>query len=100
MPRLVPFRLAAACALALLFALSISAVATAKGPVASLRVVGSGGKVLAEDSFGVAGEASVKTSAKATCFGAGTGGSGEKVTIKTATALGMLMRAAEFTASL
>jgi Domain of unknown function (DUF4430) len=100
MPRLVPFRLAAACALALMLTLSLVATATAKGPVADLRVVGKGGKVLAEDSFGVAGEASVATSPKATCFGTGTGGSGKKVKIKTATALGMLMRAAEFTASL
>jgi hypothetical protein len=100
MPRLVPFRLAAACALALMFTLSLVATAAAKGPVASLRVVGKGGKVLSEESFGVFGEASVATSPKATCFGAGTGGSGKKVTIKTATALGMLMRAAEFTASL
>src|SRR4051794_18986928 len=100
MPRLVPFRLAAACALALMFTLSLVATAAAKGPVANLRVVGKSGKVLAEDSFGVAGEASVTTSPKATCFGAGTGGSGKKVKIETATALGMLMRAAEFTASL
>lgn len=100
MPRLVPFRLAAACALALVFAFSAVATAAAKGPLASLRVVGSGGKVLAEDSFGVGGEASVKTSPQATCFGPGTGGSGDKVTLKGATALGMLLRAAEFTASL
>jgi hypothetical protein len=100
MPRLIPFRLAAACVLALLFVLSTAALVSAKGPVAGLRVVGKGGKVLAEDSFGVAGEASVVTSPKATCFGTGTGGSGKKVTIETATALGMLMRAAEFTASL
>jgi hypothetical protein len=83
-----------------MFILSLAATAAAKGPVADLRVVGKGGKVLAEDSFGVAGEASVATSPKATCFGAGTGGSGKKVKIKTATALGMLMRAAQFTASL
>lgn len=100
MPRLIPFKLAAACVLALVFVFSAVALASAKGPVAGLRVIGKGGKILAEDSFGVAGEASVATSAKATCFGAGTGGSGKKVTIKTATALGMLMRAAEFTASL
>jgi hypothetical protein len=100
MPRLIPFRPAAVCALALVFALSTAAVVTAKGPVAHMRVVGSGGKVLAEDAFGVAGEASVKTSPKATCFGAGTGGSGKSVTVKGATALGMLIRAAQFTASL
>ena len=45
MPRLVPIRLAAACALALALLLSSTALAFAKGPVADLRVVGSGGKV-------------------------------------------------------
>jgi hypothetical protein len=100
MPRLVPFKLAAACALVLISLFSLAAVASAKGPVSSLRVVGKGGKVLDEDSFGLFGEASVKTSSKATCFGPGSGGSGEKVSLKATTALGMLMRAAEFTASL
>lgn len=100
MPRLVPFKPAAACALVLISMLSLSATAAAKGPIAELRVVGKGGKVLAEEAFGVAGEASVKTSPKAVCFGPGTGGSGDEVTLKTATALGMLMRAAQFTAPL
>jgi hypothetical protein len=100
MPRLVPFRLAAACALALVSFFSIAAVATAKGPVAELRVVGKKGKVLTEDSFGTAGQVSVKASPKATCFGPGTGGSGMKLTLKGSTALGMLARAAQFTAAL
>jgi hypothetical protein len=99
MPRLVPIRLAAACALALASLLSFAAIAAAKGPVVDLRVVGTAGKLLAEDSFG-AGTAAVKTSPKATCFGAGTGGSGKSVTIKGATALGTLIQAAKFTASL
>src|SRR6188474_2993600 len=100
MPRLVSFRLAAACALALILVFSLSAVAVAKGPVADLRVVGAGGKVLSETSFGVAGQVSIKTSSQATCFGAGTGGSGKSVKVKGATALGMLLRAAQFTAAL
>jgi hypothetical protein len=100
MPRLVPFRLAAACALALFSMLSLASVAAAKGPVVDLRVVGKGGKALAETSFGVAGQVSVKPSPKATCFGPGTGGSGKKLTLKGSTALGMLARAAQFTASL
>jgi hypothetical protein len=100
MPRLVSFRLAAACALALILVFSLTAVAAAKGPVADLRVVGKGGKTLAETSFGVGGDLSVKTSSKATCFGAGTGGSGKSVEVKGATALGMLLRAATFTAAL
>ncbi len=100
MPRLVSFRLAAACALALISLFSLVAVATAKGPIADLRVVGKKGKTLAEDSFGVGGQVSVKPSPKATCFGPGTGGSGKKLTLKGATALGMLGRAAQFTAAL
>jgi hypothetical protein len=100
MPRLISFRLAAACALALISVFSLAVTAAAKGPVASLRVVGKGGKVLDEDSFGVGGTVSIAASPKATCFGAGTGGSGKKLALKGPTALGMLARAAQFTASL
>jgi hypothetical protein len=100
MPRLISFKPAAACALALVLVLSLTAVATAKGPIADLRVVGKGGKVLADTSFGVGGEVSVKTSPNATCFGPGTGGSGSPVKVKGATALGMLLRATQFTAAL
>lgn len=99
MPRLIPFRLAAACALALILVLSTAALAVAKGPVADLRVVGGGGKVLAEDSLG-AFTASIKTSPQATCFGAGKGGSGKTVTVKGPTALGMLIQASKFTKAL
>jgi hypothetical protein len=100
MPRIVPFRLAAACALALISMLALAVPAGAKGPIAQLRVVGKGGKALAEDSFGVGGTVSVKPSPKATCFGPGTGGSGKKMALKGPTALGMLARGAQFTASL
>lgn len=99
MPRLIPQQLAAACALALILAVCVVAPAAAKGPVASLRVVNTSGKTLAEDSFG-AMTASAKASPKATCFGAGTGGSGKTVTVKGPTALGMLMQAAAFTKTL
>jgi hypothetical protein len=99
MPRLVPIRLAAACALALAIVLSSVAVAAAKGPVAELRVVGSGGKVLAEKSFGV-GSTSVKASPSAKCFGPGTGGSGKTIALEGPTALGMLVQASRFTAAL
>lgn len=99
MPRLIPFRLVAACALAFILMLTTAALAVAKGPVAELRVVGSGGKVLAEDSFG-AFTASIKASPQATCFGSGTGGSGETVTVNGPTALGMLIQASKFTATL
>lgn len=99
MPRLVPFRLAAACALALMLLLSTAALATAKGARVNLRVVGSGGKALAEE-FVSAKTTSVKTSPKATCLGAGTGGSGKSVQIKGATALGALAQASKLTPSL
>jgi len=100
MPRLIPVRLAAACALAIALVMSSAALAFAKGPIVDLRVVGSGGKVLAEKSFGSGGEVSVKTSPKATCFGPGTGGSGKSVAVKGGTALGMLILGAKFIAAL
>ncbi|MEX2108220.1 MAG: hypothetical protein WD827_04960 [Solirubrobacterales bacterium] len=99
MPRLIPNRLVAACVLASILILSTAAIAVAKGPVADLRVVGSGNKVLAEDSFGTA-TTSVVASPKADCFGSGTGGSGSKLTIKGPTALGMLIQASKYTAAL
>jgi hypothetical protein len=99
MPRLIPFRLAAACALAFVLVLSTVSLAAAKGPVADLRVVGNTGKVLSEESFG-AESASIRTSPRATCFGAGTGGSGRSVAVKGPTALGMLIQASRSTPSL
>jgi hypothetical protein len=99
MPRLIPFRLAAACALVFALVLSTNAVAAAKGVPADLRVVGAGGKVLAETSLRT-GTTSVPTSPKATCFGKGTGGSGKAMQVKGATALGLLGQAAKSTSSL
>jgi hypothetical protein len=99
MPRLIPIRLAAACALALALSLSIAASAVAKGISADLRVVGKGGKILSEQTLST-GTTTIKTSPKATCFGSGTGGSGKSVTIKGATALGLLGQAAKSTGSL
>jgi hypothetical protein len=99
MPRLVPSRLAAACALALIVVLSAAAAAVAKGPLVDLRVVGKGGKVLAEKPTG-AGAVSVKASPKADCFGPGTGGSGETVSVKAPTAMSALAGASKSTASL
>jgi hypothetical protein len=99
MPRLTPNRLVAACALALALSLSITAVAGAKGFGAELRVVGSGGKVLAEKTVPT-GTTSVKTSPKATCFGKGTGGSGKSVSIAGNTAMGLLAKASKSTATL
>jgi hypothetical protein len=99
MPRSIPVRLALACALALTMSLTIVASAAAKGFSADLRVVGSGGKFLAEKSLSTA-TTSVKTSPKATCFGAGTGGSGKSVSIQGTTALGLLAKASKSTGSL
>ncbi|HEU4463092.1 MAG TPA: hypothetical protein VFR75_10925 [Solirubrobacterales bacterium] len=99
MPRLIPFRLAAACALALSLTLCFTAVAAAKGLQADLRVVGSGGKVLAEKPV-TAANVSLKTSPKATCFGPDNGGSGDTVQVKGNTALGLLASGAKTTASL
>jgi hypothetical protein len=102
MPRLIPIRLAAACALALALSLSfaVGAVgAVAKGVSADLRVVGKGGKVLTEETLKT-GTTTIKTSPKADCFGAGTAGSGKPVTLKGATALGLLGQASKSTASL
>jgi hypothetical protein len=99
MPRLISSRLGAACALALALSLPIAATAAAKGFSANLRVVGSGGKVVAEKTLSTA-TVSVKTSPKATCFGAGTGGSGKPASIAANTAMGLLARGAQSTGSL
>jgi len=93
MPRLIPFRLAAACALALVLVASTAAVAMAKIS-ADLRVVGGGGKILAEETLKT-GTTSVPTSSKATCFGKGTAGSGKAATVKGATAFGLLAQGAK-----
>jgi hypothetical protein len=99
MPRITPFRLAAACTLALSLLLVGAAGASAKGFLAELRVVGSGGKVLVEKPIAAA-TTSVKTSPQATCFGAGTGGSGDPVTIKGNTAMGLLASGSKSVAAL
>jgi hypothetical protein len=99
MPRFTPFRLAAVCALAVAVSLAVSAPALAKGFSADLRVVGKGSRTLAEGPVTTA-TTSVKTSPGATCFGAGSGGSGKSVSIKGDTAMGVLARASKSTAAL
>lgn len=98
MPRLVPIRLAAACALALLLFVSTTAVAAAKKVEADLRVVAKG-RVIAEETLRT-GSISIPTSRKADCFGKGTGGSGKAARIAGSTALGLLGQAATSTRSL
>src|SRR5215218_3107595 len=94
MPRIIPFRLAAVCTLALSLTFAFTAIAAAKAPSAELRVVGSGGKVLAEKPVAMA-DTSVKTSPKATCFGPGSGGSGEDAQLQGTTAMGLLASGAK-----
>jgi len=98
MPRLISFRPAAACVLALILSLSLAASAFAKVS-AELRVVGKGGKVLTEETLKT-GSIAIKTSKKAKCFGAGYAGSGKSVTVKGATAMGLLAQAAKSTSTL
>jgi hypothetical protein len=99
MPRLIPFRHAPACALVLVVSLSCAASAVAKGVPAELRVVGKGGKVLTEQTLST-GTTTIKTSEQAKCFGPANAGSGKSVTVKGATALGLLAQAAKSTGSL
>jgi hypothetical protein len=94
MPRIISFRLAAVCALALSLTFALTAVAAAKAPLAELRVVGGGGKVLAEKPVAMA-DTSVKTSPKATCFGPGSGGSGDPAQLQGTTAMGLLASGAK-----
>lgn len=99
MPRRTRIQLAAACALALVLSLSLTAGAFAKGFSADLRVVGAKGKILAEKPV-TAATTAVKTSPRATCFGAGSGGSGKSVSIQGNTAMGLLAAAAKTTGTL
>jgi hypothetical protein len=98
MPRIIPFRLAAACVSALTLALFISLLACAgafaKGVPVTVRVVGDSGKVLGERSLR-AGTTEIPTSPKAACFGSGTGGTGKPVRLAGATALGALAQMVE-----
>ncbi|HEY6729560.1 MAG TPA: hypothetical protein VI039_00880 [Solirubrobacterales bacterium] len=99
MPSLIPFRLAAVCALALSLTLAFTALATAKGLQANLRVVGTGSKVLAEKTV-ASPNVSITASPKATCFGPGSGGSGDSLQLKGNTAMGLLANGAKTTAAL
>jgi hypothetical protein len=101
MPRLIPFRLAAACALALILVLSLTAASAGKtsGPEATLRVVAKNGKQLAQKTLRTH-TVTAPTSRKATCLGKGTGGSGKGVKVKGANALGLLVQASRSTPAL
>lgn len=99
MPRLVPFRLGAACGLALILLLATTAAASAKSVRADLLVIGKNNKVLAEKTLST-GAVKIPTSKSATCFGAGTGGSGKAYRTGGPTALGLLAQASKGTKAL
>jgi hypothetical protein len=92
MPRLIPFRPAAACSLAFILVLSCAALAVAKGTPAQLRVV-AGQKVLADQALRT-GTTAVPTSRRAACFGKESVGSGRNARVAGATPLGLLAQAA------
>ena len=99
MPRLVPFRLAAACALALCCCSLPLRWLRPRRRASTCVWSASGGKTLTEQ-FVDAKTTSIKTSPKATCLGTGTGGSGKSVKINGPTALGVLGQASKITPSL
>ena len=91
LPRLRRALLAAAVA-----TLTITSAADAANKVgADVRVVTAGGKTLV-DQRQYTGTTSAKTSKKADCFGKGTGGSGDRVEIPGATALGAVIDASAY----
>ncbi len=94
MPRLNSSRLAAACVLALVLVLGSAVAASAKQAKTTLRVVGAGNRVLADEAL-FSGNARIPTSPKALCFGKGTGGSGKSVGVTGPTALGLLDKASQ-----
>jgi RTX calcium-binding nonapeptide repeat (4 copies) len=85
-------RVAVALALAATASAIVPALASATKPI-RLRVVSSQGQTLAEQRQ-YSGTTQVPTDPQATCFGQGTGGSGNPVKLKGATALGALAEGA------
>jgi hypothetical protein len=94
-------RLAAVCALALTAALAVGpgAAGAAAKVRANLRVLTTGGGILAEEALRT-GTTRLPTSPKADCLGTGTGGSGKPAVVPGATALGLLGDAAKHNAAL
>ena len=98
----MPFRFlcrsgrALTCAVAALTLIpAAAAAAPGKSGPADLRVVDSSGETLAEHTQYTA-ETSVKARPEADCFGEGTGGSGERVTVPGRTALGAVIDASDW----
>jgi hypothetical protein len=92
MPRLFPLRLALACAFTV--AAVACAPAAARTVGADLRVVTTGGKVLAEQRQ-YTDTVRIETDRRADCFGAGNEGSGDTVRVAGPTALGLVVDAAQ-----
>ena len=90
MPRLFPLQLALACALAAV----LCAQAAAATVGADLRVVTTGGKVLAEQRQ-YTDTVRIRTDPGADCFGSGSGGSGDPARVPGPTALGLVVDASE-----
>jgi len=89
-PSLIPFRGAVVAVLALFLLLPAVANSAPRSLLdAELRVVDSNGGVLA-DHTQYAANLKLKSDPQANCFGPGTGGSGEKVSVPAQTALGLL----------
>jgi hypothetical protein len=93
MPSSHLMRPAVVFALALITLLCGAAAAAAKTVPVHVRVLSTGGNVLA-DQLQYTGPTSVPTSHGANCFGAGTGGSGRPAKVPGTTALGLLGDAA------
>jgi hypothetical protein len=93
MPSSTYMRRAAAFALAMISLLCATAAAAAKTVPVHVRVLSTGGNVLA-DQVQYTGPTSVPTTRGADCFGAGTGGSGKPAKVPGTTALGVLGDAA------
>ena len=84
---------ALACAALALTLIASAAQARTRTVPGDLRVVSPGGETLAEHTQ-YTGTVRIRTSRQADCFGKGTGGSGERVTVQGPTALGILRDAA------
>jgi hypothetical protein len=98
MPGMTLKRPALACLGVSVLAL-IPASAGAASIPAHLRVLNTAGTVLA-DQVQYTGTVRVPTSPRARCFGAGSGGSGDRVTVRGATALGLVQDASATAKSL
>lgn len=99
MPRLIPTRLGAVCALALVLLLWFAAVAPAAKVPAELRVLATGGRVLDEETLST-GTLKIPTSPMASCFGNSSRGSGKAARVIGPTPMGLLAQAAAGTSAL